>query len=251
MKRKSPVNPKALVEGMDQNLPLPERNSERFSGYGVMGLTFSSGHALALRRFPASSLGAGYTSVWHRNPAGEWVFYQDVEPQLACARYFGKNVSKTLNRDIAINWISDFRFEVTIKEDVNLQWTISLKPTSATKIMNTMSNMVPGSLWYNKLFLKTMSGVAGSMLNVGHIGLCGLAPNGQYFIANPKLIWMIDSSKASLQGEDFGSIGPLKKQSRLADFWIPQRGVFAIGDASFEAYDPSRHSLTTALQSIG
>jgi hypothetical protein len=61
---------------------------------------------------------------------------------------------------------------------------------------------------------------------------------------------MIDSSKASLQGEDFGAIGPLKKQSRLADFWIPQRGIFAIGDASFETYDPSRHTLTTAL-SIG
>lgn len=32
----------------------------RFSGYAVIGLTFSSGHVLALRRFAASSVGAAY-----------------------------------------------------------------------------------------------------------------------------------------------------------------------------------------------
>ena len=41
---------------------------ERFSGYGVMGLPFRSGHVLALRRFPVTSVGPGYTSVWWRDP---------------------------------------------------------------------------------------------------------------------------------------------------------------------------------------
>lgn len=44
---------------------------ERFSGYGVMGMPFASGHYLALRHFPASSVGAGYDAVWYRDPAGE------------------------------------------------------------------------------------------------------------------------------------------------------------------------------------
>ena len=35
---------------------------------------------LAIRSVPASSLGAGYTSIWLRNPEGLWV---DIEP-LAC-----------------------------------------------------------------------------------------------------------------------------------------------------------------------
>jgi hypothetical protein len=39
---------------------------ERFAGYGVMGLPFRSGHYLALRHFPASSIGPGFRAVWHR-----------------------------------------------------------------------------------------------------------------------------------------------------------------------------------------
>jgi hypothetical protein len=67
-------------------------------------------------------------------------------------------------------------------------------------------------------------------------------PNGQYFIANPRLIWMIKQSRATLAGEDFDVPAPLGQQSRLGGFWIPQRGVLAVGDICFEAFDPSRHS---------
>ena len=42
---------------------IPDGRGDRFSGYAVIGLPFSSGHVLALRCFPASSLGAAYTSV--------------------------------------------------------------------------------------------------------------------------------------------------------------------------------------------
>jgi hypothetical protein len=34
-----------------------------------------------MRRFPVSSVGPGYTSVWHRDPAGRWVIYQDQGPR--------------------------------------------------------------------------------------------------------------------------------------------------------------------------
>ena len=47
---------------------------ERFRGYGVMGLPFESGHVLGLRPFPVSSIGPGYTSIWHRSPDGRWSF---------------------------------------------------------------------------------------------------------------------------------------------------------------------------------
>ncbi len=72
-------SPKSLVESIEFGPELPPGNEERFSGYGVMGLPFASGHILFLRRFPASSLGEGYTSVWHRNPEEHWTFIQDVQ----------------------------------------------------------------------------------------------------------------------------------------------------------------------------
>ena len=52
-------SPKSLAESTEFGAELPPGNEERFSGYGVMGLPFASGHILSLRRFPASSLGEG------------------------------------------------------------------------------------------------------------------------------------------------------------------------------------------------
>lgn len=248
MDRQTSLLPKALVAHLEKGLRLPPGNFERFSGYGVMGLTFSSGHILGLRRFPASSVGPGYTSVWHQNPEGLWTFYQNVPPQQACSRYFGSAITEVLLREITIEWTGSHSFTVTLGEDVDLLWQVFLTTTTATRFINVLSRMLPEVLWHNKSFLKAMSGMASRMLGAGYIGLTGRSPNGQSFIANPKQIWIIDSSTALLQGQNFGSIGPLANQVRLGDFWIPQRGIFAIGGADFELYDPSRHTLMTSLQ---
>ncbi len=241
--------PKIVVDRLEQDFSLPPGNSERFSGYGVMGLTFVSGHVLGMRRFPVSSVGPGYISVWHRNPAGKWTFYQNVQAQQACPRYFGKAISESLLRDIIITWTGTHSFTVTIGDDVDLHWDVTLKSTPATRVMNRLSSMLPEVLWHNQKFLKGMSSMAGIILSAGHIGLTGFAPNGQLFVANPRQIWMIDSSTGTLGKVDFGTIGPLESQARLGDFWIPQRGIFAVGGADFEVYNPSKHTLTTSLQS--
>src|SRR5829696_8514304 len=90
---------------------------------------------------------------------------------------------------------------------------------------------------------------ASLILRAGRLGLTGQVPNHQRFIANPMLIWAIQSSTASMGNQDLGSVGPLPVQTRLGDFWIPQRGIFAIGRAFFEPLDPARHALTTATSS--
>jgi hypothetical protein len=241
------LQPKILIDRLEEGLSLPSGDSERFSGYGVMGLPFASGHVLGLRRFPASSIGPGYSSVWHRNPHGRWTFYQDVPPQYACPRYFGGAISETLEREIEINWSSARSFTVTIRDEVNLHWQISLTATPATRLINTLSGALPEGLWHNPTFLRKMGSMASLALQAGHITLTGVAPNGQSFVATPKKIWIIGSSTATLLGEDLGSIGPLQSQARLGDFWVPQRGIFAIGGAMFESYHASRHTLKTSM----
>ncbi len=77
------IEPRQVIEHVEASASLPPGSNERFNGYGVMGLPFKSGHILALRRFPASSIGPGYTSVWHRTPAGDWEFYSNVPPTQA------------------------------------------------------------------------------------------------------------------------------------------------------------------------
>ena len=72
-------DPRDLVADIEACPRVPAGSEERFAGYGVMGLPFGSGHLLALRRFPASSIGPGYRSVWHCDPNGRWTFFQEIE----------------------------------------------------------------------------------------------------------------------------------------------------------------------------
>ena len=50
-------------------------------------------------------------------------------------------------------------------------------------------------------------------------------------IANPQRMWLIDSSHAILNGLDLGPPGALTQQARLNDFFIPERGFFAMARA--------------------
>jgi len=239
------LEPRELVNRLEQAPEVPEGGEERFAGYGVMGLTFTSGHILGLRRFPASSLGPGYTSVWHRDPEGRWSMYQNVPPDQACPRYFGSAVAEATMQDITIEWSGPHEFRVSIEGDCALRWSLSLTSIPTTRFMNAIGGATPGALWRQPLFLKLMGGVASVALGAGHLALAGEAPNGQRFIANPRLIWTVSASTASLNGQYLGSPGALPVQAQLGDFWIPQRGLFVIGSAFMESFDPARHRLTT------
>ena len=98
-------SPRSLAESMEHSPdPLPG-TGECFTGYGVTGVAFESGDVLALRRFPRSSIGLGYTAVWHRGPDGEWTFYSDVAPRHSCARYFGSALIDAVTDGIDVEWL--------------------------------------------------------------------------------------------------------------------------------------------------
>ncbi len=238
-------DPGPLIEQLEQTVQLPSGTEERFSGYAVMGLTFTSGHVLGLRRFPASSIGPGYYSVWHRDPTGEWRMYQDVDGSQACSRYFGSIVAETQFRNIEVAWHSPSEFSVSVSGEPKIEWTMSLASGPVTQSLNAISSLTPDFLWKQPSFLKVMAIVAGVSLKAGRLTLSGRSPNGQKFIVNPRLLWTVTDSKATIDGQDLGSIGPLPVQASLGEFLIPQRGLFVIGRAFFENFDPDRHSSNT------
>lgn len=237
------AEPRELIERIEREARVPDAPGERFSGYGVMGLPFASGHILGLRRFPASSIGPGYTSVWHRDPAGRWTFFQSAAPEQACTRYFGRDVAEAPVREIAIDWTGPRTMRVTIADE--LEWQLLLASSAVTGMMNGMSALMPQALWRNGAVLRAMGAFAGVALRAGKLGMAGTASNGQRFIANPLRIWLIPESRAVVRGVDLGPVGPAPEQAHLGDFWIPQRGILAIGRAFFEQYDPARHAAAT------
>jgi hypothetical protein len=247
-KRILKLEPKELVDALEQGAELPSGDEERFAGYGVMGLPFSSGHILCLRRWPASSLGRGYTSVWHRNPEGRWTFIQDAPPQQACSRYFGSAVTETLMREIEIVWSGPRDLTVRIDGDYTLNWQVSLAQTLGTRLMNAAGGLVPNALWRNVTVLKLIGAAGSRILGAGCLSLTGHVPNGQRYVANPRHLWPVTSSVATVYGQDIGPIGPLPVQARLGDVWIPQRGRFFIGNAFLEVFDPTRHLSATSKE---
>lgn len=93
-----------------------------------MGLPFTSGHVLAMRRFPASSIGPGYHSVWHRDPAGRWTFYQDRPPEQACTRYFGEDVEDVRQGAVRLDWTGPRELEIDAG-DGHLKWALEVHST--------------------------------------------------------------------------------------------------------------------------
>jgi hypothetical protein len=236
-----------LVAQLDREAKLPKGTDERFNGYGVMGVTFRSGHVLALRHFPASSVGPGYTSVWHRDPDGGWDFYADAPPQVTCARFFGRDVARYIHTPVHITWTSPTNFHVSADEDA-LEWDITLTRNATTFAINRLCRMMPEIAWKDETTLKVLSKIAGNLLHAGKLRLAGITPNGQHYKAAPRFIVMVGDTQASINRQELGLPGPLADQAHIGDFWIPQKGIFAIGQAYFEPFKPELHHLISHIQ---
>ena len=220
------MNAMLVVQGIERHAPLPADNEDRFAGYAVIGLPFLSGHVLSLRCFPASSVGPGYISVWHRDPAGRWTFYSNVAPEQSCARYFGKEIETNVVAPIRVDWLGPSHFLVLVENAV--MWEVRLAETIASRVLNTVARRLPESWWRKRFVLSLMGTAAHLTLGTGRMNLAGRTPNGHEFLANPRQVWLVKSSRAFIRGVDAGPLGPLAQQARLRDLLIPQRGVFAV-----------------------
>lgn len=244
------MDPRTIIQDIEQNRSLPTGEGDRFAGYAVIGLPFASGHVLSLRRFPASSVGPGYTSVWHRNPDGYWTFYSTVAPEQGCSRYFGREVEKNVVMPIQIEWRGPAQFLVVAGSTIT--WEVTLAESTASRAMNVAARLLPESVWRKPSVLRAMGAAARLAFSTGRINLTGRTPNGHEFVANPRQVWPVNGSRAIISGVDAGAPGPLAKQARLRDFLIPQRGMFAVVHAflktSAVADDARLRSQTLAAE---
>ncbi|MEO8899515.1 MAG: hypothetical protein ABI473_12665 [Candidatus Dormibacter sp.] len=209
-----------------------------------MGLTFRSGDVLGLRCWPASSIGPPCRSIWHRNSAGRWTFYQDQPDQMACTRYFGADVDVVVTGPIEVTWKGERQLNVRAGGDAGVDWVIELGSSVVSRAMSAVASALPERAWRSGPVLAMMSRVVGSVLGVGRVRLTGRTPNGHQFVVNPRPIWWVTRSSATIASENLVPIGPLQEQAHLADFWIPQRGLFMVGGARLRARQPVEKGFT-------
>lgn len=216
--------PQTYAEEAESLAELPADTAERFAGYAVLGMPFSSGYYLAFRDFPASSIGPGYRAVWMRRPDQQWTVYADAPPNLSCARYFGSALSAAVTAEITVRWNSPS--SATIRIPAVLDWRIELASSRTSSAVSALALRMPAQLWRNERMLRTMGMMVGPLLHAGKMRFSGVVPNGQSFRARPLRVWIVRSACASIDGTDAGRPGPLAQQEHLGDFWLPQRGLF-------------------------
>jgi hypothetical protein len=239
--------PAQFAQDVEENPQLPRGTCERVSGYGVMGLTFQSGHVLGLRRWTASSIGDRFTSIWHRDPAGHWTFYESVACQVACSRYFSDEVDYVREGPIDVTWEAAHRMRVRTA-DGSIDWSILVGSTLVTRMMSAIGSIMPTTAWRSGPVLRAAGALAGWALRVGKVRLTGTTSNGQHFDANPMRIWFVTDSRAVVQGQDLGPVGPLTEQAHMADLYFPQRGILAVGRVFLES---TTHAEPRLGQSVG
>lgn len=234
------LTPREAAAAVNAHPVLPAGDDERFIGFGIMGLPFVSGHYLALRQFPATTFAPAYVSVWHRGPACTWTFYATTPGPQSCARYFSAATpNDAVQCDIDLSWPTPWSVSVEIPG--LLRWSVRLHATRATRLMTAIGNRLPEAAWTDPMSLSLLGRIAGPALGVGDIRLTGSAANGQRYMVAPKTMWAVAESHASLNGQDLGPTGPLRRQARLGDFRLPQRGIGVIGSGHFENFDADRH----------
>jgi len=218
------THPQACAEQAEHHADLPEDTAERFAGYGVLGVPFGSGHYLAFRHFPASSIGPGYHAVWLRRPDRQWTVYADAPPQLSCARYLGSALSAAVETGVTIAW--DGPSAAIIRVPGVLNWRIELATSQATNAISALARLMPGWAWRDERVLRGMGLMVRPLLRAGRLRFSGVVPNGQSFQARPLRVWAVRTASATIDGNDAGTPAPLPEQERLGDFCLPQRGLF-------------------------
>ena len=233
-------SPRAIARDMEGGKTRSSSSWDWIRGYGSMGLSFSSGHLLAFSRATASSLGPPFTSVWHRDPEGDWTVFVNKAPFLTCSRYFGSAVGRVVEVDINLTWEGTGRLIVTVP-DAQLQWALHLSADLATRSLSWLAGAFPLWLARRRRVLETAGRLVGKLLDSGELCLAGTAPSGHWFVTIPRAIWRIEAAAAVVEGRDLGPLGSLRDPARLGDFLVPNRGLFFHGEAGFQASQPVDH----------
>ncbi len=218
---------------------------EYVRGWGVFGLPFDSGHFLALRVFPDNDF-APYRTVWHRDPGGAWSIFADA-PRLdiACPRYYGPACAVTAHAQIDVQWTGPMSLRVTMDAPA-LEWTVDASDTRLLRVMNSMSRQLPLWTWKPNALLRAREFMANRLLGMGTLKLRGVMPSGHVGTLMPQRMYFIESSSATLAGEDLGRPAHLAVPVDIGGIPLPSRGVLAIGQAAWEVRSQLEYDQTRA-----
>jgi hypothetical protein len=79
---------------------------------------------------------------------------------------------------------------------------------------------------------------------MGHLQMTGVMPSGHTGTLMPEQMYLVDTSRATLDGVNLGRPVRLQDNPRIGDVPVPARGVLAIGQAVWEILDQAEYERT-------
>jgi hypothetical protein len=214
----------------------PWPDHEYVRGWGVFGLPFDSGHVLALRVFPQSSFGP-YRTLWHRDPEARWSIYVDAgRVEHACPRYYGPACEYVGAARIDLEWTGPRSVHVTMGKPA-LEWTVTAARSALMGMLNPLSAAMPLSSWRPRALVRARERLA-QALGMGRLQMSGVMPSGHTGLLMPQRMYLVNQSRAVLDGVDMGSPARLPENPTIGGVPLPARGVLAIGQAMWPIRDP-------------
>lgn len=202
---------------------------ESYDGFAILGVAFESGHTLCLRQFAEAPGRKGYTSVWMREPNGDWHFLSTVAPKESCAKYMLPELAD--QTPVTTTWSGESTLTVSIPA-ISLTWVVDFASTRTTRALSAVAGKLPGWFAGSRTGAKLMSLAASATLGAGRMNLRGPVPNGQVFSGRPARVWRISRSFASIGGYSLGDVVPARPYS-FGSFVIPRRGLAMQGSMTF------------------
>jgi hypothetical protein len=225
-------SPQVVARRLESSPLPPTCEGRRLGGYGVTGVTFASGHVLALRRVAASSNDPPRTSVWHREPHRGWTVYCDPGPEAGgavCAPGM-----RAVRDDVTLSWPGTHSLLVRVLH-ARLAWAVHLVPTVGTRLLSAVASHAPAAAWRSPLARRVAVDLGARALGVGRATLDGRSPEGRLLAIRPHCLWSVDASTGRIHGRHLGPLVLARIQDRIGDFWIPRWGLFLVGEALAQA----------------
>lgn len=222
-----------LAARLERTRPLAHDPGEHFSGYGLVGLAFESGHVLAFRRFTASSIGPPFTTLWQREPEGRWSFHTNVDPSRSCPRYFALSPNDAHADELELSWRGAGELCIRAR-DARLHLVLRLSVSAATRGLTAAAPLLPAAVWRHAIASRLFGRAATHLLGTGPLTLRGRTPSGHRYHLRPRAVWRVQAAAAVLGGHDLGAMVPVPQPLALADFTIPRHGLLMAGAAVFE-----------------
>lgn len=205
---------------------------------------------LALRVFPQSSFGP-YRTLWHRDPEARWSIHADAgRVEHACPRYYGPACEHVGAARIELQWTGPRRLHVTMDQPA-LDWTLTVARSPLMGVLNPVSAAMPLSSWRPRVLVAAREGLARA-LGMGRLQMSGVMPSGHSGLLMPQRMYLVDHSRAVLDGVDLGSPTRLRANPTIGGVPLPARGVLAIGQAMWpirdrDEYDAARREAREGI----